>query len=58
MMKTYKAKAIHQQLLETIWEGIYLDKTLSVNEVIEDLVSYLSDKEAERMLHIYKRGDP
>lgn len=57
-MRTNKARKIHKQLLETIWDGIYLDKTLNVNEVIEDLVSYLSVKEAERILQIYRNGDP
>jgi len=53
-MRTYNAKDIHKQLLEAIWGGVYLERTLNLNEVIEDLVSYLSTEEAKHILRIYR----
>jgi len=55
-MRTDNAKGVHEQLLEVIWDMVYLDKTSNINEVIEDLVSYLSVKKATRILHIYLTG--
>lgn len=56
-MRTDNAKGVNEQLLEVIWERVYLDKTLNINEVVEDLVSYLSVKEAKRILHVYEVED-
>lgn len=55
-MATYRSKRIYRQLSEVIWDGIYLSKTLDVNEVIEDLVSHLSVEKAKQILYIYSRG--
>jgi len=57
-MRTCNAKGIHRQLLETIWEGIYLERTLNVNDVIEDLVSYLGVEKARQILQVYRTADP
>jgi len=56
-MRTYDTKDVHKWLLEAIWEGLYLEKTLDVNQVIEDLVSYLGVEEARQILHIYQTAD-
>lgn len=56
-MAAYGRKGVRDQLLEVIWEGIYVDRTLNVNEVIEDIVSYLSTQEAKQILRTYKMAD-